>query len=333
MRTINWGLIGCGDIAIKRVAPAMCDLEGHVIKAIARRDTGRLAEFAERFNAERTFSSAEELIENPEIDAVYLATPVNLHLAHTLLAARAGKHVLCEKPMALDTAECDRMIEACERAGVLLGVAYYRRFYPSVLKIKEIIKKGGLGRPVLARALAAEYWDFPEDHPFNWRLTLAQGGGGPLMDFGSHRIDILLDIMGPVLTVSAFTDRLLFEREVEDSAVVIMRHESGAHSVIGAYHTIGPHGDELEVFGSSGSITMKSLNSGTMQVTGRGGEAEVLQKPPHDNFHLPLIEDFGLAISQGRPPGITGRTGRETSRILEAAYKASRQGLTIRIQG
>ena len=333
MGTINWGLIGCGDIAVKRVAPAMRDLPGHVIKAIARKDTSRLAGFAEKFGAERTCQSAEELIEDPDINAVYLATPVNLHLPHTLLAARAGKHVLCEKPMALDTAECDRMIEACEKAGVLLGIAYYRRFYPAVLKIKEILKEGGLGQPVLARTLAAEYWDFPQDHPFRWRLTMEQGGGGPLMDFGSHRIDILLDIMGAVRQVSAFTDRLLFEREVEDSALVVMRHDSGAQSIVGAYHTIGPHGDELEVFGSSGSITMKSLNSGIMEITRHANQVEVLQKPPHENFHLPLIEDFGLAVNQGRKPGITGETGRETSRIMEAAYRASREGVTVKIEG
>ena len=331
MKTIHWGLIGCGDIAVKRVAPAMRDLESHSIRAIARRDTGRLEEFAARFPVERLYQKAEELIADPKVDAVYLATPVNLHLEHTLLAAQAGKHVLCEKPMALDMAQCDKMIEACEKAGVLLGVAYYRRFYPAVLKIKEILAEGMIGRPVLARALAAEFWKFPDDHPLAWRIRPEEGGGGPLMDFGSHRIDILLDILGPVREVSAFTDRLLFERQVEDSASLLLRHSSGAHSLAGAYHTIGPLCDELEVFCSAGSLTLKSLNSGSLTIT-RGNEREILELPPHSNLHLPLLEDFGRAIAGRRQPRVTGRIGRETSRIMEAAYRSSREGMVCKIE-
>ncbi len=328
MTEIRWGLIGCGDIARKRVAPAMRDLDGHSIRAVARRDSSRAEEFARGFGAETHYATAEELLADPEINAVYLATPVNLHLPHTLMAAAAGKHVLCEKPMALDSAECDRMIEACDRAGVLLGVAYYRRFYPAVLEIKRRLEQKAIGRPVLARALAAEYWDYPDDHPFKWRLTRAEGGGGPLMDFGSHRIDILLDILGPVTQVSAFSDRLIFEREVEDCALVTMRHASGAQSVVGAFHTIGPAADELEVFGSRGKVIVETLNQSLMQINSDGRE-ETLELPPHPNLHLPLIEDFGRAVLENRKPRVTGRTGRLTSRVIEAAYRSSREGVTV----
>jgi len=332
MEIMKWGLIGCGDIAQKRVAPAICALEGHRIEAAARRNPGLLREFAQRFAVERTFARAEELIEDPEIDAVYLATPVNLHLEHALLAAKAGKHVLCEKPMALDTAECDRMIEACENAGVLLGVAYYRRFYPAVETIKSILAESGIGFPVLARAMAAEFWQFEDNHPMAWRIRAREGGGGPLMDFGSHRIDVLLDILGAVTQVSAFTDRLLFERQVEDSALVIMRHSSGAQSIVGAYHSIGQHCDELEILGSQGRIAMRSLNSGRLTFTQSSGEKKTLERPPHQNLHLPLIEDFGRAVTENRQPRVTGHIGRLTSRIMEAAYTASREEITCRIE-
>ena len=197
--------------------------------------------------------------------------------------------------------------------------------------IKSILEDGGLGAPVLARALAAEFWQFEDSHPMAWRIRPGEGGGGPLMDFGSHRIDVLLYILGPVIQVSAFTDRLLFERRVEDSALVIMRHESGAHSIVGAYHSIGPLCDELELLFSQGRISMPSLNSGEMVYT-CGTERKTMKKPPHDNLHLPLIEDFGRAIIEGREPRVTGRIGRETSRIMEAAYRASREGITVRIE-
>ena len=331
MEIIKWGLIGCGDIAQKRVAPAICTLEGHRIEAIARKNPNRLGEFAEKFGVERTFGRAEELIENSQIDAVYLATPVNLHLQHTVLAAKAGKHVLCEKPMALDSPECDSMIEACEKAGVLLGVAYYRRFYPAVETIKAMLAGGALGIPILARAMAAEFWRFEDSHPMAWRIRPEEGGGGPLMDFGSHRIDVLLDILGPVIEVGAFTDRLLFERQVEDSALVIMRHNSGAHSIVGAYHSIGRHFDELEISGSRGNIAVPSLNSGRLIITGDEQKEKILERPPHQNLHLPLIEDFGQAINQGRQPRVTGDIARRTSRIMEAAYRANKEGITCRI--
>ena len=330
MQTINWGLIGCGDIAAKRVAPAMRDLPGHSIRAVARLDSSRVEEFGRKFGAQKAYRTAEQVIEDPEVNAVYLATPVDLHLAHTLLAARAGKHVLCEKPMALNPAECERMIEACERAGVLLGVAYYRRFYPAVVEIKELISSGAIGQPVLGRALAAEYWTYPADHPFRWRLTWSHGGGGPLMDFGSHRIDVLIDILGQVSEVAAFTDRLHFEREVEDSALVALRHVSGVQSFVGAYHTIGPPADELEVFGTAGKIVLETLNSGRLQIT-ENGRARTLDRPPHENLHLPLLENFGEAIRTGREPRVTGRTGRLTSLVLEAAYQSSREGVTVKI--
>jgi predicted dehydrogenase len=330
MQTIRWGLIGCGDIAEKRVAPAMRDLDGHSIRAVARGDASRVHDFAERFGAEQAYASAEEVIADPQVDAVYLATPVNLHLPHTLAAARAGKHVLCEKPMALTTAECDTMIEACDKAGVLLGVSYYRRFYPAVTEIKRLLAANSLGRPVLGRVLSAEYWSYPDDHPFSWRLAQTQGGGGPLMDFGSHRIDILLDILGPVTHVNAMTDRLSFEREVEDSALVTMRHASGAQSMVGAYHTIGPPADELEIFGSGGKVVIETLNQSVLQITS-GSTSKTIEIPPHPNLHLPLLEDFGRAIGGSCQPRVTGRTARQTNRVIEAAYRSSSEGTTIQV--
>jgi predicted dehydrogenase len=330
MDSIRWGLIGCGDISEKRVAPAIRDLDGHVLQAVARNDKSRVQDFADRFGAVRAYATAEEVIADPDVDAVYLATPVDLHLPHTVAAAEAGKHVLCEKPMALNSDDCDRMVKACDSAGVLLGIAYYRRFYPAVLEIKRLLAEQSLGKPILGRVLAAEYWNYPPGHPFDWRLTMAQGGGGPLMDFGSHRIDILLDILGPATDVAAFSDRLLFEREVEDSALVVMRHQSGAQSIVGAYHTIGPPGDELEIFGSSGKVTVETLNEGTLKVA-TGSDSATVERPPHTNIHQPLVEDFADAIREGRKPRITGRTGRLTSRVLEAAYRASSEGITIKV--
>jgi len=129
---MNWGLIGCGDISRKRVAPALRDSPLCELKAVSRAKAELAEAFAREFRAQRWFADWRELLEDHEIDAVYVATPVHLHAEQTIAAANAGKHVLCEKPMALTVAECDRMIDACRTNNVKLGVAYYRHFYPVV---------------------------------------------------------------------------------------------------------------------------------------------------------------------------------------------------------
>jgi predicted dehydrogenase len=139
---VRWGLLGCGDIARKRVARAINDDPHSRLVGACRRDPSRLQAFCSAFGVERAYTRDADLLADPDLDAVYIATPVHLHLPQTLAAAAAGKHVLVEKPMALSVAECDRMIEACQRHGVLLGIAYYRRFYPVVDRIKQAVAAG-----------------------------------------------------------------------------------------------------------------------------------------------------------------------------------------------
>src|SRR3982751_103295 len=128
--SIGWGLIGCGDIARKRVAPALRDHRNCELLAVSRARSDQAESFAKEFGAPSWYESWEGLIRDSKIDAIYIATPVHLHAVQTIAAARAGKHVLCEKPMAMNTVECDKMIAACHGAGVRLGIAYYRRYYP-----------------------------------------------------------------------------------------------------------------------------------------------------------------------------------------------------------
>jgi predicted dehydrogenase len=140
-----------------------------------------------------------------EIDAIYVATPVNLHAEQTIAAAERGKHVLCEKPMALTVAECDRMIAACRDNNVKLGVAYYRHFYPAVRRVKELIDSGELGVPVVAQINAFEWFDPSPSDPRAWLINKRLSGGGPMFDFGCHRIELSLDIFGDVERHRLFT--------------------------------------------------------------------------------------------------------------------------------
>src|SRR5437868_14600124 len=146
MKKLAWGLIGCGDIARKRVAPALRDSADCDFVAVSRERVELAESFAREFGARKWYTAWQKLLLDQEIDAVYIATPVNLHAAQTIAAAEAGKHVLCEKPMAMSTLECDPMIAACEANHVKLGVAYYRHHYPAIDRIKVILRTNEVGR-------------------------------------------------------------------------------------------------------------------------------------------------------------------------------------------
>src|SRR5882762_8544378 len=227
MKQVGWGLIGCGDIAQKRIAPAIRDSPSSELIAVNRAQTELAAAFAKQFGARRWYLDWKKLLRDEEIDAVYIATPVHLHGAQAIAAAEAGKHVLCEKPMAMNARECDQMIEACRTNKVKLGVAYYRHFYPVVERLKAIIKSGEIGTPVLAQVNAFEQFNPPADDQRSWLLQRDLAGGGPMFDFGCHRIEVLANLFGPIVEVKAITANVVFNRQVEDTAAALFRFERG----------------------------------------------------------------------------------------------------------
>ena len=317
---VRWGLVGCGDIAAKRVAPALRDSPHSALGAVARARAELAAEFARSHGAPRWYADWRELLRDPEIDAVYVATPVRLHVEQSVAAAEAGKHVLCEKPMALDVAGCDRMTAAARRSGVRLGVAYYRHHYPIVARLREMLRSGEIGRPVLAQVQAFERFDPPPDHPRRWLLKKAESGGGPMMDFGCHRLEVLLDLLGPVAEVRGFPANVLFrDREVEDTCLAHLRFESGAEAVLAVTHAARESRDALQLFASDGSAHVDVLNQGRLRIVTAGGAREE-QHAPHPNLHQPLVEDFVAAVRENREPAVTGAIGREVNRVLEAIY-------------
>ena len=322
---LRWGLIGCGDIARKRVAPALRDGAGCTLAAVSRARAELAETFARQFGAPRWHADWNELVRDPGIDAVYVATPIDLHARQTIAAAEAGRHVLCEKPMALTTSQCRAMIDACQANGVLLGVAYYRRFYPVIRRIKEILASGEIGRPGLVSIRAFEWQDIPEGSPRSWFLRKDRAGGGPLMDFGCHRIEVLVNLLGPVTEISGLVGNTFFQREVEDTATAGFRFESGAMGQLAVSISVREPSDSLDLYGSEGSIHVPVLNQGTLRLV-RGGEERREDHPPHANLHQPLVEDFASAVRQGRPPEVAGEMGLEVQRLIEAAYRVEGDG-------
>jgi predicted dehydrogenase len=320
MKTINWGLIGAGDIARKRIAPALRDLENCNLLAVSRNRAELAEEFAKEFGAERWYADWRELVADKDIDAVYIATPVFLHAEQTIAAARAGKHVLCEKPMAMNAAECDAMTAACESAGVKLGIAYYRHFYPSIIRVKEIIASGEIGKPVLAQMNAFEYFDPAEDNPRRWLLDKAKSGGGPMMDFGCHRLEVLTNLFGSVTRAenvkSLVTNNIFTTREVEDTATALLAFDSGPVASVTVTHAAREPQDTLDIFGTNGSIHIPVLNSAEMCVIVNGVK-RTESHPTHANVHQPLIEDFIHAVLENSDPKTGASTGRDVAMLEE----------------
>lgn len=320
MNKIRWGLIGCGDIAQKRVAPSLRDLLNVEFLAVNRNRAELAAAFAQQFGARKWFSDWRALLADSEIDAVYIATPVHLHAEQTIAAAEAGKHVLCEKPMAMNVAECDRMIAACNANGVKLSIAYYRHFYPVIARVKKLIAKGAIGKPILAQINAFEWNAMQPEHPRYWFFTKDKSGGGPMMDFGCHRIEVLTNIFGAIVDVQSWMDNLLFDREVEDTSAAIFKFETGLRATLTVTHAAFESQDTLNIFGSQGSLHIAKLNQGDLRIVTSDGE-RIEAHPPHTNIQLPSIADMTEAILENRQPQVDGQIGREVARIEDIIYR------------
>ena len=319
MQKLRWGLIGCGDIAGKRVAPALRDSPDCEFVAVARGRCDLAQSFAERFGARKWFADWRELVRANDIDAVYIATPVHLHAEQTIAAAEAGKHVLCEKPMALNVKECERMIAACRNHRVKLGVAYYRRFYPAVARSKDIIRSGEIGRPAITQINAFERFNPDPGQPRHWLVEKEKSGGGPMFDFGCHRIEILLNIFGPIARTIGSTASVLFDRQVEDTAVALFEFESRMRGVLTVTHAAVEPQDTIDIFGSDGSIHIPVLNQGMMRIKTAAGE-HTETHAPHSNLHQPLIDDFTQAVLTDSEPQVDGAVGCDVAKIVAAIY-------------
>jgi len=324
LKQLGWGLIGCGDIARKRVAPALRDLENCDFVAVSRERAELAESFAREFGARKHYAAWQDILNDKEVQAVYLATPVDLHAEQTVHAAEAGKHVLCEKPMAMNVAECSRMIAAARACNVKLGIAYYRHFYPAIQRARQIIQSGEIGVPVVAQINAFESFNPAPDHPRSWLLRKNRSGGGPMFDFGCHRIEVLTNLLGCITQVKALTANVLFDREVEDTATALFQFENGGCAVLSVTHAASEPQDTLAVFGSLGSIHIPILNEGVMRVINSEGARNEIHAP-EKNLHAPVIADFVEAVMNNRELAVNAEVGRMVAMVEEMIY-ASSQG-------
>jgi predicted dehydrogenase len=327
MGVLGWGILGCGDITEKRGAPAIVAQQESRLVAFCSRDRERARAFAERFGAPRAYDDLAALLADPEVQVVYVATEHDRHVEPTVAAAAAGKHVLCEKPMALDAAGCRAMIDACRAAGVHLSVAYYRRYYPKVRRMKALLDEGAIGEPVHASICLGGRLDPARIRPGDWRLQGERSGGGALADTGSHRLDLLCYLLGEPERVAGVMDRGELPISAPDTESLLIRMRSGVHVV--SRHTLRAGGpDQWELYGTRGALIATPMDGDELTVR-TGGETRLERWPRHENVHFPLIDAFARRVARGEPPEFDGVAGMQATRIIDAAQQSARSGRVV----
>src|SRR5271155_524339 len=223
---LNWIVVGIGDIAARRIIPAILAEPRSHLYGLVTRDPAKAAPYAVP-----SWTTLDEALSDPAVHAVYVATPVFLHAPQTIQALRAGKHVLCEKPMAMNQAEARSMVQVAEQSGRTLGVAYYRRTYPKVQRAKQLLEASAIGRPGLAELTCHEWRDGKEDHR-DWLVDPAPAGGGPLYDIASHRIDLLNFLFGAPKRASGHLSNVVHHYAAEDNATVMIEYSGGVRGIV-----------------------------------------------------------------------------------------------------
>jgi 1,5-anhydro-D-fructose reductase (1,5-anhydro-D-mannitol-forming) len=306
---LNWIVIGIGDITTRRVIPAIQAEPRSRLYGLVTRDPAKAASCGAR-----SWETLDEALNDSAVDAVYVGTPVFLHAPQTIRALRAGKHVVCEKPMAMNEAEARTMLEAAEPSGKTLGIAYYRRSYPKVQRAKQLLESGAIGQPVLAELTCHAWFDGKGSR--SWLVDRSKAGGGPLFDIASHRIDVLNFWFGQPQRVTAQLSNVVHHYAVEDNATVMIEYPNRVRGVVDVRWHSKVIRDECRIRGTDGEMEMSPLNGPDLVYP---GARENL--PAHANLHYPMIENFVDAVERKAELLASGASSFWTDWVTERAHK------------
>lgn len=332
MDEVCWGIIGCGDVTEKKSGPAFSKAEGSRLTAVMRRDAAKAEDYARRHGVPRWYADADELIGDSEVDAVYVATPPDSHADYVQRAAVAGKPVYVEKPMARTAAEGESMVAACQKAGVPLFVAYYRRALPYFLRIKELVGDGAIG-PV--RCVRAELVYPPQrgdrdadPTAQNWRVRPEVSGGGYFFDLASHQLDYLDYLLGPLEGVAGQTANHAGWYSAEDAVSASWCFEGGALGVGLWCFTArpGPRSDRVEIVGGDGKLVFSTFDFAPIRLETRLGVREFAIEPP-EHVQQPLVQQV---VDQLRGRGrcaSDGESALRTARVMDQIVGRGPEGM------
>jgi predicted dehydrogenase len=325
---IRWGIIGCGNVTEVKSGPGFSKTPNSALVAVMRRDGDKARDYARRHGVSRWYDDAAKLIADPEVNAVYVATPPSTHKQYALMSIAAGKPVYVEKPMALDHTECEAIIRAGREANVPVFVAYYRRSLPRFSKVRELIfNQRVIGAPRIANTVLYEphhprYHD-PKNLP--WHVQADISGGGVFMDIGCHTLDILDWLFGPIVSVTGQASNQLKAYPVEDGVAMSFAFGNGMLGTGLWNFDSFKHHDQIEVIGDKGRITFATFGDGPIRVENADGSQEYkVANPPH--IQQPLIETIVAELTgqKGACPS-TAESGARTNWVMDQVLRQYRR--------
>jgi predicted dehydrogenase len=320
MNQINWGIIGCGNVTEVKSGPAFNRINDSNLAAVMRRNADKAEDYARRHNVPEWYDDAKKLIDVPNINAIYVATPPDSHAKYTIMAAQAGKHVYVEKPMALHFSECQEMIHAVNKAGVSLFVAYYRRCLPYFVKIKELVESGVIGAPRLVniKLFKPTLKKRLKNDDLPWRFKPDISGGGLFVDLGSHQLDFLDYLFGPIVSVNALAANQAGLYPAEDIVSANFLFESGVLGSGTWCFTVPEKNDtdEIVIVGSKGKISFSTFDFKPIKVESESGMETFRFKRPKYIQEALIQTVVDELLNRGQCPS-TGITASRTTRVMD----------------
>jgi len=350
MAKVKWGVIGAGGIARRRTIPeGIAKAKNAQLVAVMDVVEGLAEQVAEQFKVKAAYRTVEDLLADPNVEAVYIATPANTHRKQFEQAIKAGKHVLVEKPLANTVKDAEAMARLAAAAGVKCAEGYMMKFHPLHEKAREIVKSGSIGKPVCVRGQLS-CWYPPIKGA--WRQDPAQGGGGSLIDMATHIYDLFQYILdSPIVEVMAMCDSGVVQKfPVEDSATTLLRFKNGCQGIVDTFFNIRDEGCNrvMEIYGSAGSILAEGTigqGGGCMKAIqlGKGAGYDAAQKrgaapgfkeikPGAFNMYKSEVEALSDAILNNKKVAMnTLADGVQILKIAQAAYKSSKTGKLVKV--
>lgn len=321
MDQIKWGIIGCGNVTEVKSGPAFNLVPNSELVAVMRRDAEKAKDYAERHKVPKWYDNVDDLIQDPDVNAVYIATPPNVHEEYAIKAMRAGKPVYVEKPMAMDTEQCERMNAVSKETGVPLFVAYYRRALPYFIKLKELIDSNIIG-DIRYVNICLQWQPYDEEvgvlRKPRWRVQPEISGGGHFHDLASHQFDYLEYVFGPIKWAGGIARNQAGLYEADDITVANFEFESGIVGNGVWCYTINKEQreDKAEIVGAQGRIRFSFFEKFDIIVeTAEGTETYHIPYPAH--VQQPLITHIVAELrGEGESPS-NGVTGTSANRIMD----------------
>jgi predicted dehydrogenase len=316
--TIRWGILGCGNVTEVKSGPGFQQADGSALTMVMRRTPLMAEDYATRHDVPNWTGDADTLIEDPDVDAVYIATPPGSHLEYALKVCAAGKPCYVEKPMARSGAECDQMVKAFADAGLPLFVAYYRRGLPRFLKAKELIDAGALGE-----IKTIDYrWEgvADADNDPGWRVQAEHAGGGLLLDLGSHTLDILDYLLGPLQNATGESHNAAGLYDVEDHVSLRFNLNNGAAGTAIWNFAGQQHTDLIQITGEHGTLSLSTFGNDPVRLL-IGGSEQTFDLPNPETIQQPLIQAIVNELRGEDTCPSTGETAARTSHVMDAALQ------------